>query len=181
MECYVNRFTYTMTFSAREYALPLETIARFVARNNSTPVVIGLSAECQYDSCREFLRGFAEHGAACTVLSEEASHHVGFLGQLAHDAGPGVRRRLTTGGSAFAFCPREGGTEELSGVFGHPPRLASNAAVRALNAFTCASNSLMRWSPPATCAISPSIRAATPPVGLHQCPANQSLYAAWRA
>jgi hypothetical protein len=29
-----------------------------------------------------------------------------------------LRRRLTADGSAFAFCPREGGSEELSGVFG---------------------------------------------------------------
>jgi hypothetical protein len=39
---------------------------------------------------REFLSGFAEHGAAGTVLSEEASRRVGFLGQLARDAGPAL-------------------------------------------------------------------------------------------
>jgi hypothetical protein len=52
---------------------------------------------------------------------------------------------LTAGGSAFAFCPREGGSEELSGVFGGPPRFASNSAMRAFNAFTCASNLSMRF------------------------------------
>src|SRR3974390_3933479 len=36
---------------------------------------------------REFLSGFAEHGAAGTVLSEETSRRVGFLGQLARGAG----------------------------------------------------------------------------------------------
>src|SRR5579862_10050527 len=37
---------------------------------------------------REFLSGFAEHGATGTVLSEEAPRRVGILGQLARDAGP---------------------------------------------------------------------------------------------
>jgi hypothetical protein len=68
---------------------------------------------------------------------------------------------LTAGGSAFAFCPREGGSEELSGVFGGPPRLASNSAMRAFNAFTCASNSSIRSSLAATCARSWSIRASS--------------------
>jgi hypothetical protein len=37
---------------------------------------------------------------------------------------------MTAGGSAFAFCPHEGGSEELSGVFGGPPRLASSCVQR---------------------------------------------------
>ena len=112
---------------------------------------------------REFLSGFAEHGAAGTVLSEEASRRVasGFSASLRATPGRPLCRRLTAGGSAFAFCPREGGSEELSGVFGGPPRLASNSAMRAFNAFTCASNSSMRSSRPAICAMSPSIRASS--------------------
>jgi len=72
-----------------------------------------------------------------------------------------LRRRLTAGGSVFAFCPREGGSEELSGVFGGLPHLASNSAMRAFNAFTCASNSSMRSSRAAICAMSLSIRASS--------------------
>jgi hypothetical protein len=53
----------------------------------------------------------------------------------------------------------EGASEELSGVFGGPPRLVSSSAMRAFNAFTWASNSSMRSSRAAICAMSPSIRA----------------------
>jgi hypothetical protein len=110
---------------------------------------------------REFLSGFAEHGAAGTVLSEEASRRVGFSASLRATPGRPLRRRLDAGGSAFAFCPREGGSEELSGVFGGPPRLTSSSAMRAFNAFTCASNSSMRSSRPAICAMSPSMRGSS--------------------
>jgi hypothetical protein len=47
-------------------------------------------------------------------------------------------------GSAFAFSPRKGGCEELSGVFAGRSRLASSSTMRAFNAFTSASNSSMR-------------------------------------
>src|SRR5215831_7158228 len=83
----------------------------------------------------------------------------GFSASLRATPGRPLRCRSTAGGSAFAFCPREGGTEELSGVFGGPPSLASNSAMRAFNAFTCASNSSMRSSLAAICASSWSIRA----------------------
>src|ERR1700746_2632338 len=66
-----------------------------------------------------------------------------------------------TGKPLLAYRPREGGSEELSGVFGGPPRLASSSAMRAFNAFTCASDSSMRSSRPAICAMSPSIRASS--------------------
>jgi hypothetical protein len=82
----------------------------------------------------------------------------GILGQLARDAGRRLCRRLTADGLAFAFCPREGGSEELSGVFGGLPDLASSSAMRAFNAFTCASNSSMRSSLAAICVRSRSIR-----------------------
>ena len=39
---------------------------------------------------REFLSGFAEHGAARTVLGVEAPRRVGMLGQLARNAGPAL-------------------------------------------------------------------------------------------
>src|SRR6201987_314773 len=85
----------------------------------------------------------------------------GFSASSRATPGRPLRRRLTAGGSVFAFCPREGGSEELSGVFGGPQRLASSSAMRAFNAFTCASNSSMRSSRAAICAISPSIRASS--------------------
>jgi hypothetical protein len=72
-----------------------------------------------------------------------------------------LRRRLFAGGSAFAFCPREGGSEELSGVFGGRSRLASSSAMQAFNAFTTASNSSMRSSLAAICSTSRSIRASS--------------------
>jgi hypothetical protein len=90
---------------------------------------------------REFLSGFAERGAARTLLGVEAPRLVGIPGQLARDAGPALALPLVTGGSAFAFCPRDGGTEELSGVFEGPPTFASSSAMRALCAFTSTSNS----------------------------------------
>src|SRR5271154_6625343 len=48
---------------------------------------------------REFLSGVAQHGAAGTVLGEEASRRAWILGQLARDTGPALappldRRRL---------------------------------------------------------------------------------------
>src|SRR5215471_4351996 len=85
----------------------------------------------------------------------------GFSASLRATPGRPLRRCLTAGGSALAFCPREGGSEELSGVFGGPPRLASRSAMRAFNAFTCASNSSMRSSRAAICARSRSIRASS--------------------
>ena len=39
-----------------------------------------------------------------------------------------------------AFWPFEGGTLELSGVFGGRPSLASSSATRAVSAATCATN-----------------------------------------
>jgi hypothetical protein len=57
---------------------------------------------------------------------------------------------VVAGGSVLAFCPRDGGSEELSGVFGGWPSLASSSAMRAFNALTCASNSSMRTSSDAT-------------------------------
>jgi hypothetical protein len=42
----------------------------------------------------------------------------GFLASLRATPGRPLRGRLTARGAAFAFRPREGGSEELSGVFG---------------------------------------------------------------
>ena len=52
---------------------------------------------------------------------------------------PGVGSALALGveGSDF-FCPFEGGTLELSGVFAGRPSLASSSASRAVKAATCA-------------------------------------------
>jgi hypothetical protein len=47
---------------------------------------------------REFLSGFAERGAARTLLGVEAPRLVGILGQLARDAGPALALPLVTGG-----------------------------------------------------------------------------------
>jgi len=91
---------------------------------------------------REFLSGFAEHGAARTAFGIEASRRVGVLGQFACDAGPAffalqfilrlaARRRL---------LPARRRQRGLPGVFGGPPSLASSSAMRLFCAFTCASN-----------------------------------------
>jgi hypothetical protein len=73
------------------------------------------------------MSGFAEHGAAGTVLGE-MRRVASDSRQLARAAGPSI----AVGGSVFAFCPRESGSEELSGFFGGPPHLASNSAMRGL-------------------------------------------------
>jgi len=109
---------------------------------------------------REFLSGFAEHGTAGTVLSEEASRRVGILDQLARDTGPAFappldRRRLRV--RLLPARRRQRGIVRRGGL----PYLASNSAMRAFNAFTCASNSSMRSSRAAICAMSLSIRASS--------------------
>jgi hypothetical protein len=73
---------------------------------------------------REFLSGFAEHGAAGTVLSEEALRRVGILGQLARDAGPALaplldRRRSM---ALLRLC----GPARIRDLFTGRPRLALN-------------------------------------------------------
>ena len=113
---------------------------------------------------RELLSGFAEHGAARAALGVEASRRVGILGQLARNARPALAPRLDRRRPGVGLSDRaEGGSEELSGVFGGPPRLASNSAMRAFNAFACASNSSMRLSQAAIC--TPSARRSAPAAG----------------
>ena len=77
---------------------------------------------------------------------------VGVLGELARDAGAAFARRLRRRRSTLAFCPRDGGSEELSGVFGGVPSLASSSAMRASSALFCASSSSIRPSSDAFCA-----------------------------
>ena len=57
------------------------------------------------------------------------------------------RGGLAAGGSAtLAFCPRDGGSEELPGVLGGCPSWASSSAMRAFRALICASSSSIRVS-----------------------------------
>ena len=99
---------------------------------------------------REVLAGCVEHGPACTALGVEAARRIWALGELACHAGaalgPPWRGGLVAGGSAFAFCPRDGGSEELSGVLGGCPSLASSSAMRARRALFCANSSSIRIS-----------------------------------
>jgi hypothetical protein len=77
---------------------------------------------------RQLLPGCAEHGSARAALGIEAASCIGMLGKPPCDTGPAPARRLGGRGSAtLAFCPRDGGSEELSGVLGDCPSLASNS------------------------------------------------------
>src|SRR5271170_7153434 len=69
-------------------------------------------------------------------------------------AAPGwpLRAFFTAVGSAtFPFRPRDGGNEELSGVFGGLPCSASSSAMRASSALFCMTNSSTRAVSPLIC------------------------------
>jgi len=79
---------------------------------------------------REFLSGFAEHGAARTVLGVEASRRVGLLGQLARDAGPALAPPLDRRRLGVRLLPRAKAAARNCPAFSAVrPRLASNSAM----------------------------------------------------
>jgi hypothetical protein len=105
---------------------------------------------------REFLSGFAEHGAAGTTLSKQASRRSGYAGPTP-----------CAGDASYSLPAR-------AGVFGGPPHFASSSAMRAFNV-SPAQQFADAVVPGGDLAIGLSIR-ATSWVGRHHCSANHSLF-----
>jgi len=95
------------------------------------------------------------------VLREEASRRVGIFGQLARDAGPTLAPPLDRWQLGVRLLTARRRQRGIVRRLRRSPRLLSSSAMRAFNAFTCASNSSIRSSRAAICAMSLSIRASS--------------------